>query len=54
MHRLKNEDFEHQHMIEGGSASFRPVRARRRRIERRTEHLEINESFHALQIVALG
>src|SRR4029077_14311723 len=54
MHRLKNEDLEHQHVIEGWPPALRSVRARHSGFQRRPKPLEIDESLHALQIVALG
>jgi hypothetical protein len=54
MHRLKDQDLGHQHVIEGRPSATGPVRPRHSRLQRGAEHLEVNEPLHALQIAALG
>jgi hypothetical protein len=54
MHGLKDQDFEHEHMIERWPAALRAVAARNRRLQRRTEQFEIDKGVQPLQIVALG
>ena len=51
---LKDQDPEHQHVVEGRAAALRPVRPRHRLFELGAEHLEIDQRVHPLKIVALG
>jgi len=54
MHRLQDQDLEHEYMIEGRPAALRTVATGDSRFERRPEHLEINQRLHLIQIVAFG
>jgi hypothetical protein len=54
IHRLQDQDLEHEHMIEGRAPAFRTIRAWNRSLQCRAEYFEIDESLHPLEIVALA
>lgn len=54
VHRLQDQDFEHQHMIERRPTALRAITARRRRFQVWPKHLKVDHGLDPLQIVALG
>jgi hypothetical protein len=53
VHRLQQQDLEHQHAIEGRPAALRAVRARHRPLQLRAEHREIHQRGDPLEVIAL-
>lgn len=54
MHRLQDQDLEHEDMIEGRPTALAAIRARHRLFERGPEHREIDEPLQPFEVVALG
>ena len=53
VHRLQQQDLEHQHVVEGWAAPLGPIRARHCLLQLRAEHLEIYQASNALEIITL-
>ncbi len=51
---LQDQDLEHEHMIERRTSAFPAIAAGNRRLQRRPEHLEIDQHAQSLEIIALG
>jgi hypothetical protein len=54
MRRLKDQDLEHEHVVERWAATLRAVRPRYRSRQIPPEYLEVDDSVQPLQIIALG
>ena len=53
MARLQDQDPKHQHVIVGRPATLRAIRARHGALQFGSEHLEIDQRVHPLEVVAL-
>ena len=54
MHCLQDQHLEHEHVIERRTPTLGAIGTRHCHLERRPEHLKIDERLHALKIVAFG
>ena len=54
VHRGEQQDPEHQHVIEGGSAALRAVGARHGLLQLGAEHREIHQRADPLEVIARG
>jgi hypothetical protein len=54
VHRLQQQDLEHQHVIEGGPAALRAVGARHGPLQLGAEHHKIDQHGDPLEVIAPG